>query len=374
MEQRLDFAVTKNEHPATDAQRAEILAEPGFGKAFTDHMVSIDWTAEEGWHNAQVRPFGPVELSPATNVFHYGQAIFEGLKAYRHEDGSIVTFRPEQNAARMQHSADRLAMPQLPEELFIESLRQLVAVDEAWVPEAGGEAALYLRPFMIGTEETLGVKPSSSYTYYVIASPAGAYFTGGVKPVSVWISEDFVRAAPGGTGDAKFAGNYAGSLAAQANAEKQGCDQVVWLDAIERRYIEEMGGMNLMFVEYTGTEGSTEPEDYTVVTPALSGSLLPGITRKSILELAEDMGYKTDERRITVGEWRDGSESGRFAETFACGTAAVITPVGRAKSPHGEFTVNSNEPGEITMKLREQLRGIQNGTIADTHGWNYRLV
>lgn len=374
MEQRLDFAVTKNEHPATDAQRAEILAEPGFGKAFTDHMVSIDWTAEEGWHNAQVRPFGPVELSPATNVFHYGQAIFEGLKAYRHEDGSIVTFRPEQNAARMQHSADRLAMPQLPEELFIESLRQLVAVDEAWVPEAGGEAALYLRPFMIGTEETLGVKPSSSYTYYVIASPAGAYFTGGVKPVSVWISEDFVRAAPGGTGDAKFAGNYAGSLAAQANAEKQGCDQVVWLDAIERRYIEEMGGMNLMFVEYTGTEGSTEPEDYTVVTPALSGSLLPGITRKSILQLAEDMGFKTEERRVTVGEWRDGSESGRFAETFACGTAAVITPVGRAKSPHGEFTVNNNEPGEITMKLREQLRGIQNGTIADTHGWNYRLV
>ncbi|WP_066526453.1 branched-chain amino acid aminotransferase [Corynebacterium bouchesdurhonense] len=374
MEQRLEFAVTKNEHPATDAQRAEILAEPGFGKAFTDHMVSIDWTADKGWHNAQVRPFGPVELSPATNVFHYGQAIFEGLKAYRHEDGSIVTFRPDQNAARMQHSADRLAMPQLPEELFIESLRQLVAADEAWVPEAGGEDALYLRPFMIGTEETLGVKPSSSYTYYVIASPAGAYFKGGVKPVSVWISEDFVRAAPGGTGDAKFAGNYAGSLAAQANAENEGCDQVVWLDAIERKYIEEMGGMNLMFVEYTGAEGSTEPDDYTVVTPALSGSLLPGITRKSILELAEDMGYKTEERRVTVGEWRDGSESGRFAETFACGTAAVITPVGRAKSPHGEFTVNNNEAGEITMKLREQLRGIQNGTIADTHGWNYRLV
>lgn len=374
MEQRLDFAVTKNEHPATDAQRAEILAEPGFGKAFTDHMVSIDWTADKGWHNAQVRPFGPVELSPATNVFHYGQAIFEGLKAYRHEDGSIVTFRPDQNAARMQHSADRLAMPQLPEELFIESLRQLVSADEAWVPEAGGEDALYLRPFMIGTEETLGVKPSSSYTYYVIASPAGAYFKGGVKPVSVWISEDFVRAAPGGTGDAKFAGNYAGSLAAQANAENEGCDQVVWLDAIERKYIEEMGGMNLMFVEHTGADGSTDPADFTVVTPALSGSLLPGITRKSILELAEDMGYKTEERRVTVGEWRDGSESGRFAETFACGTAAVITPVGRAKSPHGEFTVNNNEAGEITMKLREQLRGIQNGTVADTHGWNYRLV
>lgn len=367
MEQQLDFKVTKNESPTSDEERAKILADPGFGKAFTDHMVSIEWTEDEGWHNAQVRPFELITLSPATNVFHYGQAIFEGLKAYRHEDGSIVTFRPDQNAARMQHSAQRLAMPELPEELFVEALRQLVDIDQAWVPEAGGEAALYLRPFMIGTEESLGVKPSSSYTFFVIASPAGAYFKGGVKPVSVWISEDYVRAAPGGTGDAKFAGNYAASLAAQVEADAKGCDQVVWLDAIERKYIEEMGGMNLMFVEGTG-------DDVTLVTPALSGSLLAGITRKSLLQVAEDLGYKTEERRITVGEWHDGAESGRFSETLACGTAAVITPVGRVLSKHGEFVVNNNEAGEVTMRLREQLRGIQNGTVEDTHGWNHRLV
>lgn len=370
MEQLLDFKITKNPSPASDAERAKILENPAFGKKFTDHMVSIEWSEEKGWHDAQVRPFAPIELSPATNVFHYGQAIFEGLKAYRHADGSIVTFRPEENAKRMQHSADRLAMPEMPEELFIESLRQLVDIDQAWVPEAGGEAALYLRPFMIGTEDYLGVKPSSTYTYFVIASPAGAYFKGGVKPVSVWISEDYVRAAPGGTGDAKFAGNYAASLAAQVEADAKGCDQVVWLDAIDRKYIEEMGGMNLMFIE----RAEHEPEDVTVVTPALSGSLLAGITRKSILQLAEDLGYKTEERRITVDEWREGAGSGRISETLACGTAAVITPVGRVLSREGEFDVNNNEAGEITMKLREHLRAIQNGEEADTHGWNHRLV
>ncbi|MEH0147645.1 branched-chain amino acid aminotransferase [Corynebacterium sp. Q4381] len=362
-----EFNVTRNEHPASDEERREILADPAFGQKFTDHMVSIEWTEGEGWHNAQVRPFGPIELGPATSVVHYGQAIFEGLKAYRHEDGTITTFRPDQNAARFQHSAHRLAMPELPEELFIESLRQLVEIDQDWVPEAGGEAALYLRPFMISTEETLGVKPSSSYTYYVIASPAGAYFKGGVKPVSVWISEEYVRAAPGGTGDAKFAGNYAASLLAQKEAEQKGCDQVVWLDAIERKYIEEMGGMNLMFVEKLADE-------VKLVTPALSGSLLAGITRKSLLQVAEDLGYATEERRITVDEWRDGAESGRFSETLACGTAAVITPVGRVLSAEGEFTVNGNEAGPVSMELRERLRGIQNGAVEDTHGWNYRLV
>ena len=362
-----DFTITENPNRASDSQRGAILENPAFGQKFTDHMVSIEWTKDEGWHNMQVRPFGPIELSPATNVLHYGQAIFEGLKAYRHEDGTITTFRPQQNAERMQHSAHRLAMPELPEELFIESLRQLVEIDQDWVPEAGGEAALYLRPFMIGTEETLGVKPASSYTYYVIASPAGAYFKGGIKPVSVWVSEEYVRAAPGGTGDAKFAGNYAASLLAQAEAEEKGCDQVVWLDAIERKYIEEMGGMNLMFVEGSGS-------DATLVTPALSGSLLAGITRKSLLQVAEDLGYKTEERRITVDEWREGVEAGSITETLACGTAAVLTPVGRVLSARGEFVVNNNEAGPITMQLREHLRGIQNGTVEDVHGWNYRLV
>lgn len=363
----LEFALTPNNAPATETERAAILANPAFGQKFTDHMVSIEWDADRGWHHAQVRPYGPMSFEPATNVLHYGQAIFEGLKAYRHADDSITTFRPQENAARMQHSAHRLAMPELPEDLFIESLRQLVSVDRAWVPEAGGEAALYLRPFMVGTEPTLGVKPSATYTYAVIASPAGAYFKGGVKPVSVWVSEEYVRAAPGGTGDAKFAGNYAASLLAQAEAEQKGCDQVVWLDAIERTYIEEMGGMNLMFIEGSGA-------DATVVTPALSGSLLAGITRKSILQVAEDLGYRTEERRITVDEWREGAQSGRITETLACGTAAVITPVGRVLSARGEFEVGNNEAGPITMQLRERLRGIQNGTVEDAHGWNYQLV
>lgn len=363
----IDFTITHNEHAASDTERAEILKNPAFGQKFTDHMVSIQWDEEHGWHDAKVGPYAPIQLEPSTNVLHYGQSIFEGLKAYRHEDGSITTFRPEQNAARFQHSARRLAMPELPEELFIESLRQLVSVDEAWVPEAGGEAALYLRPFMIGTEATLGVKPSSTYTYYVIASPAGAYFKGGIKPVSVWISEEYVRAAPGGTGDAKFAGNYAASLLAQAKAEEKGCDQVVWLDAIERKYIEEMGGMNLMFVEGSG-------DNAKLITPALSGSLLAGITRKSLLQVAEDLGYETEERRITVDEWRDGAQSGAITETLACGTAAVITPVGRVLSAQGEFEVAGGEAGPITMQLRERLRGIQNGTVEDIHGWNHRLI
>ena len=363
----IEFSITKTDNPVSDAERQAILENPAFGKTFTDHMVSIEWTEEDGWHDARVRPYGPIPLDPATSVLHYGQAIFEGLKAYRHEDGSITTFRPEQNAARFQHSAHRLAMPELPEETFIEAIKQLVTVDQDWVPAAGGEAALYLRPFMISTEATLGVKPSSSYTFYLIASPAGAYFSGGIKPVSVWISKEYVRAAPGGTGDAKFAGNYAASLLAQAEAEEKGCDQVVWLDAIERKYIEEMGGMNLMFVEGSG-------DNAKLITPALSGSLLAGITRKSLLQVAEDLGYAPEERKITVDDWRNGAESGQVTETLACGTAAVITPVGRVLSADGEFTINNNEAGPITMQLRERLRGIQNGTVEDTHGWNYRLV
>ncbi|TVS24503.1 branched-chain amino acid aminotransferase [Corynebacterium sanguinis] len=365
-----EFTVTNNPNPTPDAERAEVLREPKFGQVFTDHMVSIDWSRERGWHDPQVRRYGSISLDPAASVLHYGQAIFEGLKAYRNRGGGITTFRPEQNAARMRSSARRLAMPELPDELFLESLRQLVTIDEAWVPEAGGESSLYLRPFMIANEASLGVKPSSSYTFYVIASPVGAYFRGGVKPVSVWISEDYVRAAPGGTGDAKFAGNYAASLLAQAQAEQKGCDQVVWLDAIERSYIEEMGGMNLMFVY--GSEDSAE--GVTIVTPSLSGSLLPGITRDSILQVAKDLGYGTEERRITVDQWRDGVASGEITETLACGTAAVITPVGKVLSNSGEFTIGGNEAGDVSMKLRKQLRAIQEGEVEDTHGWNQVLV
>ena len=258
-------------------------------------------------------------------------------------------------------------MPPLPTEDFLEAVRLLVDVDRDWVPAAGGEASLYLRPFMISTEVSLGVSPANKYTFFVIASPVGAYFTGGVKPVSVWLSEDYVRAAPGGTGAAKFAGNYAASLLAQAQAEEKGCDQVVWLDAIEHTYIEEMGGMNLFFVYGSGA-------DAKVVTPELSGSLLAGVTRDSLLQVARDLGYETKERRISKDEWRADAESGAMTEALACGTAAVITPVGRVLSNQGEFVVNGNQPGEITMAMRERLTAIQRGEYEDTHGWVHTLV
>ena len=376
---QVEFSVTRTQNPVTDEKIAEILSAPGFGKYFTDHMVAIDWNAEEGWHNARVEPYQQIQMDPASSVFHYGQAIFEGLKAYRGEGGKIVTFRPEQNARRFQNSAARMAMPELPEELFLESLRQIVDIDQRWVPQGGGEESLYLRPFMISREVGLGVHPASSYTYFVIASPAGAYFSGGINPVSVWLSTEYTRAAPGGTGAAKFAGNYAASLAAQASAEKEGCDQVVWLDANEHKYIEEMGGMNLAFVfgSENGGEGEAAgagAENVTLVTPELSGSLLPGVTRLSLLELARDLGYKVEERRISTDEWKEAAKSGAMTEAFACGTAAVVTPVGTVKDESGEFQVNGGQTGPVTMRLREQLTGIQNGRVADKHGWLYTLV
>lgn len=362
----LDFHVSVTANPTPDEVRQSILAEPGFGKFHTDHMVSIDYTADAGWHNARVMPYGPIELDPSAVVLHYAQEVFEGLKAYRWTDGSIVSFRPEANAARMRASARRLAIPELPDELFIASLQQLIAVDSAWVPAAGGEESLYLRPFIFATEPGLGVRPANEYRCLVMASPAGAYFKGGIKPVSVWLSTEYVRACPGGTGAAKFGGNYAASLVAQAQAADNGCDQVVWLDAAERRYVEEMGGMNLFFV--FGAGGSAR-----LVTPELSGSLLPGITRDSLLHLATDAGFAVEERKIDVDEWRDQAAAGEITEVFACGTAAVITPVSQVKSAEGDFTIADGQPGEVTMALRDTLTGIQRGTFADTHGWMARL-
>ncbi|GAA5074529.1 branched-chain amino acid aminotransferase [Nocardia iowensis] len=355
------FARVPHPAPAPAQRRQEVLAAPGFGRFFTDHMVSIDYTDGE-WTNARVEPYGPLPLDPATMVFHYGQAIFEGLKAYRHNDGSVACFRIDANAARFRRSARRMAMAELPEELFIESVRQLLEVDRDWVPAAGGEESLYLRPFMFATEAGLGVKPASGYKYLLMASPAGAYFPRGVKPVRVWLSTEYVRAAPGGTGEAKVAGNYAASLLAQAEATEKGCDQVVWLDACERRYVEEMGTNNLFFVFGSGSEAR-------LVTPELSGALLPGITRDSLLTLAADSGFVVEERKVSVEEWRKGAESGEITEVFACGTAAVITPVGWVRSADGEFTIGGGEPGEVTMALRDTLTGIQRGTFADIHGW-----
>jgi branched-chain amino acid aminotransferase len=311
----LAFRSTQSAHPTPQAEREAIVANPGFGKYFTDHMVSIDWTLEQGWHDAMLKPYGPLMLDPASSVLHYAQEIFEGLKAYRHPDGSIWTFRPEENAARMQRSAMRLALPQLPTDLFLESIKQLVNADAAWVP-GSGEMSMYLRPFMIANESFLGVRSAHRAAYYVIASPAGPYFAKGVAPVMIWLAEDHSRAAYGGTGAAKCGGNYAASLLPQQEAYENGCPQVLFLDSQEGKYVEELGGMNVFLVL----------KDGTLVTPELTGSILEGVTRKSIIQLARDRGHQVQERKITIDEWRDGIASGQVAEAFACGTAAVVTP------------------------------------------------
>jgi branched-chain amino acid aminotransferase len=359
------FEVHRNPSPRTADERAAILAAPGFGKYFTDHMVRIDYV-DGVWGEGQVVPYGPLQIDPANMALHYGQTIFEGLKAYRQPDGSISTFRPDANAARFQRSARRLAMAELPEELFVEAVRALVEVDQAWVPEDPAES-LYLRPFMIASEVGLGVRPANAYTFLLIASPAGAYFPGGVKPVSVWLSTEYTRAAPGGTGEAKCGGNYAASLIAQAYAAEQGCDQVVWLDALEHRWVEEMGGMNLYFVYGSGASAR-------IVTPALTGTLLAGVTRDSLLTVAHDLGYSTEEGKISTDDWQRGNASGELTEVFACGTAAVITPVGFVKSAHDSWTVGDGTPGVVTMQLRETLLGLQTGQEADSHGWMRQLV
>jgi branched-chain amino acid aminotransferase len=360
------FDVLRNPRPISDEDRAAILADPGFGRYFTDHMVRIDWSADGGWQAGSVVPYGQLSLDPATMSLHYGQLIFEGLKAYRQPDGSVATFRPDANAARFARSARRLAMAELPAELFVESLRALVDIDQDWVP-SDPEESLYLRPFMIATEVGLGVRPSNSYTYLLIASPAGPYFPSGLKPVSVWLSTEYTRAAPGGTGEAKCAGNYAASLVAQAAAAEQGCDQVVWLDAVEHRWVEEMGGMNLYFVYGRGSSAR-------IVTPALTGTLLPGVTRDSLLQVAADLGYAGEEGKISTDDWHAGNSSGELTEVFACGTAAVITPVGNVRSAHASWTVGDGSPGPITMQLRETLLAIQTGRAPDPHGWMHRLV
>lgn len=356
-----------NAHPLPDYERLRILENPSFGKYFTDNVVQATWTKSDGWSVPELIASDISAGGIGMNALHYGQSIFEGLKAYRHADGSIHVFRPEANALRFQRSAFRLALPPVPSDIFIGSIEALVRQDQAWV-SADPDKSLYLRPLEFGSENALGVKPSDHVTYLLMASPVGAYFPQGVKPVSVWISDDFVRAAPGGTGEAKCAGNYAASLVAQAEASANGCDQVVWLDAIERSYIEEMGGMNLFFIYGTGSNAR-------LVTPELTGTLLPGVTRDSLLTLASDLGYQVSEGRITVQEWREACASGEISEVFACGTAAVITPVGRVDSKNsGAWTIGDGTPGDITMKLREALVAIQTGNAVDSHNWLHRVV
>ena len=363
MSQSLSFRVTRSDHPRSADERAKILEKPGFGVHFTDHMVAVRWDKDTGWHDAEVMPYGPISLDPAAAVLHYGQEIFEGIKGYRHADGSVWTFRPDANGRRLQRSAARLALPELPVEIFVESLKQLVALDKDW--ESGAdEASLYFRPFMIGDEAFLGVRGAHKASYYVIASPAGPYFAKGVAPVAIWLSTDYARAAKGGTGAAKCGGNYAASLLPQQQAQAQGCSQVLFLDPVEGKYLEELGGMNVFLVY---------GKDNKLVTPALSGSILEGITRESILQLARDRGMTVEERKVAIDEWKQGVASGEITEVFACGTAAVITPIGQLKG-EGFSVGNLDAPaGEVTMSLRKELTDIQYGRLPDRHGWLVRL-
>ncbi len=347
-------------------ERESILAAPGFGEVFTDHMITIRWDEGHGWHDARLEPYGPFTLDPATSVFHYAQEIFEGLKAYRTGTGAIVAFRPQANAARFNRTAARMAMPELPAELFLKSLELLVEQDRDWVPTAP-EHSLYLRPFMIATQRGLGVnRPSRSYLFCVIASPVASYFREGIRPVTVWLSEEYSRAAPGGTGEAKCGGNYAASFAGQRQAVAHGCDQVVWLDALEHRLVEEMGGMNLFFVYGSGPHAR-------LVTPALTGTLLPGVTRDTLLKLGPELGIPAEEGTVSVAQWQEGSASGELTEVFACGTAAVITPVGAVRSAAGEWAIGDGTPGPVTRRLREELLGIQYGDRPDPYGWVHKI-
>jgi len=359
----LGFEIRPNPNPATDDERAAILADPGFGRTFTDHMVTVKWTEGIGWHSATVQPYGPLSLSPATAVLHYAQEIFEGMKAYHAADGGVTLFRARENARRFNRSAGRMAMPELPEEVFLESLEQLVRIDRKWIP-GDAETSLYLRPFMFASEAFLGVRPAKEYLYCVIASPAAAYFKAGPKPISVWVSEEYTRAAPGGTGAAKCGGNYATSLLPQAEAIEQGCEQVVFLDAVHRKYVDELGGMNVFFVY---------DADRTVVTPEL-GTILPGITRDAVATLARDFGYEFVERAYSIDEWRGDAADGSLTEVFACGTAAVITPIGVAKGRKGDIEVGGGKAGELTMRLRQALLDIQHGTGPDRHDWISRVA
>lgn len=354
----ITFSRTPSDHPTPDEARQAKLADPGFGKVFTDHMVTITWTPESGWHDARLTPYSPLTLDPATAVFHYGQSIFEGFKAYVQPDGSIKTFRPDANGRRFQRSAKRLALPELPVDDFVAAADLLIETDRAWVP-AESEKSLYVRPFMMATEAFLGVRPSNLVTFMVIASPAGAYFTGGLHPVSIWLSEEYTRAAPGGTGAAKCSGNYAASLLAQQEAIANGCDQVVFLDAVEKRWVEELGGMNVYFVF----------DDGSLVTPPTSGSILEGVTRDAIETIAGERGHHVEARPIDIDEWRSGVAAGRITEVFACGTAAVVTPLGRLAWRGGELVIGDGHTGKVTHDIRDALLAVQYGHAPDRHGW-----
>jgi branched-chain amino acid aminotransferase len=352
----LAFEPTTKPVPADE--RARLLADPGFGRVFTDHMAIIEYDENKGWHGARVTARDPFMMDPASPVLHYAQEIFEGMKAYRRPDGGAALFRPDANARRFAKSAIRMAMPPLPEDMFLESVRALVRADREWIPDTE-DGSLYLRPFMIANGSFLGMRPSTQFIYAVIASSVGAYFKNDTPSVSLWVTREYVRASQGGTGEAKCGGNYAGSLVAQAEAIRHGCDQVIFLDAVERRWVEELGGMNVFFVF----------DDGSIQTPPLDGTILHGVTRDSLLRLARDMGLTVREEPYAIDQWKADATSGRLTEAFACGTAAVVTPIGSVEGTDGKFTIGGQSMGPLTLRLRSALVDIQRGNAPDPYGW-----
>ena len=358
----MTFAFEPHPTPVPASEREARLVDPAFGRVFTDHMAILHYSEDKGWHDGAITQRVALTMDPASSVFHYAQEIFEGLKAYRLDDGGLALFRPDANARRFNASARRMAMPELPEELFLESCERLVLTERDWFPAVEG-GSLYLRPFMIASEAFLGVKPSAEFLYMVLASSVGAYWKGGARAVSLWVSHDYTRAAPGGTGEAKCGGNYATSLVAQQEAIRRGFDQVVFLDAAERRWIEELGGMNIFFVL----------DDGSIQTPPLTGTILPGITRDSILTIARDEGLVVREEPYAIDQWRADADSGRLVESFACGTAAVVTPIGRVAGPDYDFSIGSGATGQLTARFLDRLGAIQRGRAPDPHGWLRRI-
>ena len=344
--------------PLDADKRHSCPAEFSFGATFSDHMFTQEFDQVKGWHNALISPYHALSLDPSAAVFHYSQEIFEGLKAYKTHDGKINLFRAEENCKRFNRSAKRIVMPEVDVEFHLEAIKKLVALDHKWVPDQDG-SSLYIRPTMIATTPKLGLGASSSYSHFIIAGPAGAYFAGGLQPISVYVADEYRRAVKGGVGEAKTGGNYAASLYASEEVAKKGYSQVLWLDAIEGRYIEEVGAMNICFV-YEGKR---------IVTPELSGSILPGITRDSILQLAPAIGYEISEQRLDIEQILADIESGKITEVFGCGTAAVISPVGTFCYKDKDYVINNNETGEVSKHLYDELTGIQYGTKEDRFGW-----
>ena len=354
----LNIRIERNSNPKAKPDPSMPLP---FGKIFTDHMFVMNYTEGKGWYDARIVPYAPITLEPSAMVFHYGQEMFEGLKAYRGDNGEAYLFRPEMNAKRTNKTNERLCIPSIPEEDFVQAVKAVVDIDRDWIPEAEG-TSLYIRPFIIATDEFLGVAPSKNYLFMIILSPSGAYYKNGLQPVGIWIEDEYVRAVRGGMGFAKTGGNYACSLAAQEKAHNDGYSQVLWLDGVERKYIEEVGAMNIFF-----------KIDGKIVTPMLNGSILPGITRDSVLTYCRAKGIPCEERKISVDELMEAQRTGKLEEVFGSGTAAVISPVGKLRYKDEVFTIGDGSIGEFSQKLYDFITGVQTGKVEDEFGWRVKV-